>query len=113
MRYAVVLERSETGFSAYAPDLPGLGVTGASIEEVRELISRGVAIYVEELRARGEAIPQPSAVAEYAENEIVAQESPEHETLRRSVEQGAIRIPKKYGLLVGPASAVYRERGFE
>ncbi|MGA2186387.1 MAG: type II toxin-antitoxin system HicB family antitoxin [Bryobacteraceae bacterium] len=72
MRYAVVIEQTETGYSAYAPDLPGLGVTGASIEEVRELISRGVAIYIHELQSHGEAVPKPSAVTEYAEIELVA-----------------------------------------
>ena len=72
MRYAIVIEQTETGYSAYAPDLPGLGVSGASIEEVRELISRGVAVYVEELRANGEPVPEPSAVAEYTEIQLVA-----------------------------------------
>ncbi|MGA3023683.1 MAG: type II toxin-antitoxin system HicB family antitoxin [Bryobacteraceae bacterium] len=72
MRYAIVIEQTETGYSAYAPDLPGLGVTGATIEEVRELISRGVAIYVHELQSHGETVPRPSAVTEYAEIELVA-----------------------------------------
>ena len=72
MRYAILIERSEAGYGAYAPDLPGLGVTGASIEEVRGLISRGIAIYLRELRERGEAVPKPTAVAEYAEVELVA-----------------------------------------
>ena len=35
MRYAIVIEQTDTGYSAYAPDLPGLGVAGFSIEEVR------------------------------------------------------------------------------
>jgi hypothetical protein len=34
MRYAVVIERPATGFSAYVPDLPGCIATGASIDEV-------------------------------------------------------------------------------
>jgi len=72
VKYAIVIEQTETGYSAYAPDLPGLGVTGASIEEVRELISRGVAVYIEELRSHGETVPEPSAVAEYTEIELVA-----------------------------------------
>lgn len=72
MRYAVVIEKTETGYGAYAPDLPGLGVTGATIEEVRELISQGVAVYIRELQSHGEPIPKPGAVAEYAEIELVA-----------------------------------------
>jgi predicted RNase H-like HicB family nuclease len=49
----VVGEQTGTGYSAYAPDPPGLGVTGASIEEVRELISRGVAIYIHDCSRTG------------------------------------------------------------
>jgi predicted RNase H-like HicB family nuclease len=71
VKYAIVIEPSDTGYGAYAPDLPGLGVTGATIEEVRELISRGVAIYIQELQSNGEPIPKPGAVAEYAEIELV------------------------------------------
>ena len=32
--YAVIFEKTETGWSAYAPDLPGLGVVGGSFEEI-------------------------------------------------------------------------------
>ena len=31
--YAVVFEKTETGWSAYAPDLPGLGVAGETFED--------------------------------------------------------------------------------
>ncbi len=72
MRYAIVIEETETGYSAYAPDLPGLGVAGATVEEVRERISRGVAIYIRELQSHGETVPKPSAVTEYAEIAVVA-----------------------------------------
>lgn len=72
MRYAIVIEKTETGYGAYAPDLPGLGVTGTSIEEVRKLIARGVAVYIHELQSHGEPIPKPGAVVEYAEIELVA-----------------------------------------
>ena len=71
MRYAIVIEQTETGYSAYAPDLPGLGVAGFSIEEVRELISRGIAIYIDELKSHGERVTKPSAVAEYVKVDFV------------------------------------------
>lgn len=34
MRYAIVIEKSATGYSAFAPDLPGCIATGASVKEV-------------------------------------------------------------------------------
>jgi len=72
VRYAIVIEKMETGHSACAPDLSGLGVTGATIEDVRELILHGIAIYIHELQSQGEPIPKPGAIAEYADIELVA-----------------------------------------
>jgi predicted RNase H-like HicB family nuclease len=61
--YAVIIERGETGYGAYAPELPGVGVVGDSIEEVERLISEAVALHLESLRAHGEPVPPPTAVA--------------------------------------------------
>jgi hypothetical protein len=35
---AVVFEKTANGWSAYAPDLPGLGVAAATIEETEKLL---------------------------------------------------------------------------
>ena len=40
--YAVVFEKTSNGWSAYAPDLPGLGVAAATIEETEQLIREGI-----------------------------------------------------------------------
>ncbi len=61
--YAVIIERSRTGFGAYAPELPGVGVVGNSIEEVEQLIREAIVLHLESLRAHGDPIPPPSAVA--------------------------------------------------
>jgi predicted RNase H-like HicB family nuclease len=34
MRYAIVIEKAGSNFSAYVPDLPGCVATGASAEEI-------------------------------------------------------------------------------
>ncbi|MGH8908632.1 MAG: type II toxin-antitoxin system HicB family antitoxin [Egibacteraceae bacterium] len=60
---AVIIERGETGFGAYAPELPGVGVVGDSIEEVAELIREAIALHLDSLRAHGEPVPAPSSVA--------------------------------------------------
>jgi predicted RNase H-like HicB family nuclease len=60
MRYAVVLERAETNFSAYVPDLPGCIAAAESQEEVLELIREAVDFHLEGMREAGEEIPQPS-----------------------------------------------------
>jgi len=61
--YAVIIERGETGYGAYAPELPGLGVVGESVEEVERLIREAVPLHIESLRAHGEPVPPPSTVA--------------------------------------------------
>ena len=58
MSYVVVFEKTETGYSAYAPDLPGLGVAGDTRAEVEQLIREGVEVYLEEISLRGMSIPQ-------------------------------------------------------
>jgi predicted RNase H-like HicB family nuclease len=61
--YAVIIERGETGYGAYAPELSGLGVAGDSIEEVERLIRQAIPLHIEGLRANGDPVPPPSTVA--------------------------------------------------
>jgi len=59
--YAVVLEKTSNGWSAYVPDLPGLGVAAATIEETERLIREGIEVHLEGMRDDGLPIPEPSA----------------------------------------------------
>ena len=61
--YAVIIEQGETSYGVYAPELPGLGVVGASIEEVERLIREAIPLHIESLRAHGDPVPPPSTVA--------------------------------------------------
>lgn len=65
MKFAVVYEKSESGWGAYVPDLPGLGVAGATLEEVKKLVSEAIAFHLEGMKDHGEKLPSPSAIAEY------------------------------------------------
>ena len=60
-QYAVVFEKTSTGWSAYAPDLPGLGVAAETIEEAETLIREGIEFHLEGLREDGLAVPAPLA----------------------------------------------------
>ncbi len=59
--YAVVFEKTTTGWSAYAPDLPGLGVAGESFDETDSLIREGIEFHIEGLIADGDPVPEPIA----------------------------------------------------
>lgn len=65
MKYLVIYEKTETGWSAYAPDLPGLGVAGANLEEVKQLIREAMDFHLEGMKEHGDPIPEPSALTEY------------------------------------------------
>lgn len=67
MRYAVVIEKAESNYSAYVPDLPGCVATGASLEEVEREIREAVAFHIEGMREDGQPVPQPSSTVEYIE----------------------------------------------
>jgi predicted RNase H-like HicB family nuclease len=58
--YAVVFEKTSTGWSAYVPDLPGLGVTGPTYEATEKLIREGIEFHIEGLLADGESVSEPT-----------------------------------------------------
>ena len=57
--YLIVLEKGQTNWGAYAPDLPGLGVVADTADEAERLIREGVAIYLNELKDKGDPLPEP------------------------------------------------------
>lgn len=65
--YTIVVERAEGNYSAYAPDLPGVVAAGDTVEETERLMREAIALYLDELRAAGEPIPEPSSVARTVE----------------------------------------------
>ena len=67
MRYAIVIERAESSFSAYVPDLPGCIATGASIQQVEAEIREAIEFHIDGLREDGSLIPVPSSQVEYIE----------------------------------------------
>jgi predicted RNase H-like HicB family nuclease len=67
MRYAVVIEKAETNYSAYVPDLPGCIATGASLQEVEAEIREAIAFHLDGMREDGLPIPAPTSTVEYIE----------------------------------------------
>jgi len=65
MRYAVLFEKTETGYSGYVPDLPGCVAAGATLEEATELIRGAIRMHLAGMAEDGEAIPEPKTIAEY------------------------------------------------
>lgn len=47
MRYVVVIEKAETSYGAYVPDLPGCVAVAESLEEVKILIAEAIEFHLE------------------------------------------------------------------
>lgn len=63
MKYAVIYEKTETGYSAYAPDLPGCVAAGDTLEETSRLMMEAIDTHLAGMREDGEPIPEPTTVA--------------------------------------------------
>ncbi|CAN5787316.1 type II toxin-antitoxin system HicB family antitoxin [soil metagenome] len=61
MKYMVVIEKGESSYGAYVPDLPGCIAAGETESEVRELIQEAVSLHIEGLLEDGEPVPAPSS----------------------------------------------------
>lgn len=67
MKYAIVIEKAESNYSAFVPDLPGCVATGATIAEVEAQIKEAIEFHLEGMRTDGEPIPLPSSSVEYVD----------------------------------------------
>lgn len=63
MRYTVIIEKGETSYGAYAPDLSGCIAVGETREEVEQLIQEAIEFHLEGMQLAGLPIPQPSSDA--------------------------------------------------
>ena len=59
-KYVVLFEESNTGYGAYAPDLPGCVATGSTLEETRQRMAKAIEMHLSAMRQDGDRIPQPS-----------------------------------------------------
>ncbi len=66
MRYGVVIEKLESNYSAYVPDLPGCVATGETLEEMEQQMKEAIAFHLDGLREEI-PIPDPSTLCEYVE----------------------------------------------
>ena len=69
-RYAVVIERTGTGYGAYVPDLPGCVAAAETYEETDRLIREAIPFHIEGLRLHGAPVPEPSVRVEFVEAEM-------------------------------------------
>ncbi|MEA5511866.1 type II toxin-antitoxin system HicB family antitoxin [Crocosphaera sp. UHCC 0190] len=62
-KYLIVLEKSETGFSAYSPDVLGCIATGETLEETTKEMESALALHLSDM----EELPQARGIDSYLE----------------------------------------------
>jgi predicted RNase H-like HicB family nuclease len=66
-RYLIVVEQTDTGYSAYSPDVPGCVATGRTHDQVEQEMREALAFHVEGLRRAGAPVPHSTTYATFAE----------------------------------------------
>ena len=67
MKYLIILEPTDTGFSAYSPDLDGCVAAADDREETIALMQEAIAFHLEGLAEEGLPVPVPQAEAAMVE----------------------------------------------
>jgi predicted RNase H-like HicB family nuclease len=67
MKILIIVERTETGYAAYSPDVPGCIATGESKAEVERAMQEALEFHLEGLREDGITVPPPESYATMVE----------------------------------------------
>ncbi len=71
MKYLIIIEETNTGFSAYSPDVDGCAATGKTKEEVRKNIVEALEFHLEGLQLSKLDIPEPHTYSDYVELAVI------------------------------------------
>jgi predicted RNase H-like HicB family nuclease len=63
-------KEDEGGFTVTVPALPGCVTYGENVDEAIDMAKEAIQLYLEELKERGETIPDDSKTLEYSLNVI-------------------------------------------
>ncbi|WP_448529852.1 type II toxin-antitoxin system HicB family antitoxin [Raineya sp.] len=65
--YRIILQKEpEGGYTVFVPALAGCITYGENIDEAIEMAKEAIEVYIEELKDRGEPIPDDSNTLEYS-----------------------------------------------
>ena len=60
MKYLVIFEKTNTGYSAFVPDLPGCISTGKTKKDIEKNIQEAIELHIEGMIEDGDKIPKPT-----------------------------------------------------
>jgi len=65
MKYLIIIEQTNSGYSAYSPDLPGCVTTGQTKEDTEKNMKEAIEFHIEGLKLEGLDVPVPSSSSAY------------------------------------------------
>ncbi len=60
-QYTVIIEKGDSSYGAWVPDLPGCVAAAETAAEVEQLIREAIEFHLEGLREDGLEVPEPSS----------------------------------------------------
>jgi predicted RNase H-like HicB family nuclease len=66
-KYLIVIEKTNTGYLAYSPDLAGCVATGKTRAEAERNMREAIEFHLEGMRLEDLAIPEPQSYSTYVE----------------------------------------------
>jgi len=64
-RFLIVIEKANSNYSAYSPDLPGCAATGPTRESVEKHMHEAIELHIRGLKDDNLPIPESQSFAEY------------------------------------------------
>ena len=64
-RILLIIEKGETSYGAYSPDVPGCVAVGDTREEVEERMREALQFHLQMMREENLSLPESQTVAEY------------------------------------------------
>lgn len=65
-KFLIIVEKSETGYSAYSPDLPGCVAAGKTAKQAERNMYEAIELHIQGMLEDGTPIPEPSSSSAYA-----------------------------------------------
>ena len=69
-KYLVIIEKAESNYAAFSPDVLGCIATGKTVEQVTQEIKEALLFHIESMLESGEEIPQPRGLTYHIEHGI-------------------------------------------
>jgi predicted RNase H-like HicB family nuclease len=66
-RYVIIIEKADSNYSAYSPDVPGCVATGATREEAEREMLAALQMHIDGIKEDGLPVPEPTSSVVYAE----------------------------------------------